>query len=152
MLTLRRRRSAFICGTLSGLFFLASVANVLAQTDWKKEWERTLQEAKKEGKIVVGIPARAELRKELEATFKPQFGIDMELLTARGPQNASRIASEYKAGVKYFDVFIGGSGTYESLVDDGMVEPLTPYLGGQPQDKTLPLFFYCRRRHRWLLV
>jgi hypothetical protein len=71
MLTLRRRRSAFICETLSGLFFLASVANVLAQTDWKKEWERTLQEAKKEGKIVVGIPARAELRKELEATFKP---------------------------------------------------------------------------------
>jgi iron(III) transport system substrate-binding protein len=124
MLTLRRRRSASICGTLSGLFFLASVANVLAQTDWKKEWERTLQEAKKEGKIVVGIPARAELRKELEATFKPQFGIDMELLTARGPQNASRIASEYKAGVKYFDVFMGGSGTYESLVDDGMVEPL----------------------------
>ena len=109
-------------------FYFASVMISLAQTDWKREWEKTLQEAKKEGKIVVGIPARAELRKELEAVFKPQFGIDMELLTARGPQNASRIASEYKAGVKYFDVFIGGSGTYESLVDDGMVEPLTPNL------------------------
>src|SRR5262245_58671697 len=52
----------------------------------------------------------------------------MELLTARGPQNASRIASEFKAGVKYFDAFIGGSGTYESLVYDGMVEPLLPNL------------------------
>ena len=60
-----------------------------AQFDWKKEWERSLQEAKKERVIVVGIPARAELRKELEAVFKPKFGIDMDLSTARGPQNAS---------------------------------------------------------------
>jgi hypothetical protein len=29
-------------------------AAVLAQ-DWKKDWERTLQEAKKEGKIVVAF-------------------------------------------------------------------------------------------------
>jgi iron(III) transport system substrate-binding protein len=100
------------------------VAPGLPQSDWKKEWESALQEGKREGKIVVGIPARAELRKQLELVFKPKFGIDMELLTARGPQNASRIAAEYKAGVKYFDTFIGGSGTFESLADSGMVEPL----------------------------
>jgi iron(III) transport system substrate-binding protein len=128
MLFFTLRRRYFVGLALAAFFFFASVIISVAQVDWKKEWEKTLQEAKKEGKIVVGIPARAELRKELEAVFKPQFGIDMELLTARGPQNASRIASEYKAGVKYFDVFIGGSGTYESLVDDGMVEPLTPNL------------------------
>jgi ABC-type Fe3+ transport system substrate-binding protein len=105
-----------------------SVGDALAQTDWRKDWERTLQEAKREGKIVAGIPARAELRKELEAVFKPKFGIDMDLSVARGPQNASRIAAEQKAGVKYFDVFIGGSGTFESLAEDGMVEPLMPNL------------------------
>ena len=66
--------------------------------------------------------------KRVGSSFKPQFGIDMELLTARGPQNASRIASEYQAGVKYFDAFIGGSGTYESLVYEGMVEALAPNL------------------------
>jgi ABC-type Fe3+ transport system substrate-binding protein len=113
---------------VSVLSFLVTVGDARAQTDWKKDWERTLQEAKKEGKIVVGIPARPELRKEFELVFKPKFGIDMELLPARGPQNASRIASEQKAGVKYFDVFIGGSGTYESLVEDGMAEPLPPNL------------------------
>src|SRR5947207_11096925 len=48
----------------------------------------------------------------------------MELSTARGPQNASKIAAEFTAGVKNFDVFIGGSGTYESLVEGGMTEPL----------------------------
>lgn len=69
--------------------FCLSASFVSAQTDWKKDWERTLQEAKKEGKIVVGIPARPELRKQVEAVFKPKFGIDMELMPARGPQNAT---------------------------------------------------------------
>jgi len=122
------KRCSLVWLALVAVFLFGSARDLIAQSDWKKEWERTLQEAKKEGTIVVGIPARAELRKELEAVFKPQFGIDMELLTARGPQNASRIASEFKAGVKYFDAFIGGSGTYESLVYDGMVEPLLPNL------------------------
>src|SRR5262245_62107443 len=123
-----RRRYGLVRLALAGLLLCGSTGDLIGQTDWKKEWERTLQEAKKEGTIVVGIPARAELRKELEAVFKPQFGIYTELLTARGPQNASRIASEFKAGVKYFDAFIGGSGTYESLVYDDMVEPLAPNL------------------------
>jgi iron(III) transport system substrate-binding protein len=115
-------------------FFLGLVGSLLAQADpsagaqtgWKKEWESSLEGAKREGKIVVGIPARAELRKQLEAVFKPKFGIDMELFPARGPQNASRIAAEYKAGVRYFDVFIGGSGTFESLAHSGIVEPFEP--------------------------
>jgi ABC-type Fe3+ transport system substrate-binding protein len=107
-----------------GLSFCTVVGTAQAQVEWKKEWEKSVREAKKEGMIVVGIPARAELRKELEAVFKPKFGIEMDLSTARGPQNASKIAAEFAAGVKNFDVFIGGSGTYESLVESGMTEPL----------------------------
>jgi iron(III) transport system substrate-binding protein len=118
---------------------LASVALVLGliavvhvqafgQSDWKKDWERTVQEAKKEAKLVVGIPARPELRKELEALFKAKFALDLESLPARGPQNASRIAAESAAGVKYFDVFLGGSGTYESLVEGGIAAPLAPMM------------------------
>jgi ABC-type Fe3+ transport system substrate-binding protein len=118
------KKSSFVAALLAISFLGASAGNLFAQTDWKKDWERALQEARKEGKIVVGIPARAELRKELELVFKPKFGVDMELLPARGPQNASRIAAEFKAGVKYFDVFIGGSGTFESIAEDGIVEPL----------------------------
>ena len=108
---------------LCNLLFWSTAGNAQGQGDWKKEWERTVQEAKKERMIVAGIPARPELRKQLEAIFNPKFGIDMDLSPARGPQNASKIAAEYNAGVKNFDVFIGGSGTYESLVEAGMVEP-----------------------------
>ena len=124
---LRSRRCSIWSGACV-LLLWGGVQNALGQSDWKKEWERSLQEAKREGEIVAGIPARPELRKQLELIFKPKFSIGMELLTARGPQNASRIASEYKAGVKNFDVFIGGSGTYESLAEEGMVEPFLPNL------------------------
>ncbi len=128
MISLAQKKTSFVWAILFGSIFLTSVGGALAQVDWKREWERSLQEAKREGKIVIGIPARAELRKQLEAVFKPKFGIDMELLTARGPQNASRIAAEYKAGVKYYDAFIGGSGTFESLAEAGMAEPLDALL------------------------
>ena len=86
-------REIFVAAALAALMFVVLDGNALAQTDWKKEWEKTLSEARKEGRIVVGIPARPELRKELELIFKPKFGIDMDLSVARGPQNASRIAS-----------------------------------------------------------
>src|SRR5258706_3031906 len=123
------RRANFLkCNLIACLLTSLLGTDVMAQSDWKSDWEKSLQAAKKEGKIVVGIPARPELRKQLEAVFQPKFGIEMELLPARGPQNASRIAAESAAGVKYFDVFIGGSGTYESLVEAGMVEPLLPLL------------------------
>src|SRR5687768_4902736 len=93
------KRRSWICSGVAALWLWGSV-EIAAGQDWKKDWEKSLQEGKREGAIVVGIPARPELRKQLELIFKPKFGIGMELMTARGPQNASRIASEYKAGVK----------------------------------------------------
>lgn len=128
MLCFLRENSCAARSMLIAAFFLGLAGEALAQLDWKKEWEKALQETKREGKLVVGIPARPELRKQLESVFQPKFGVEMDLLVARGPQNASRIAAEYKAGVKYFDVFIGGSGTYESLVADGIAEALEPNL------------------------
>ena len=95
-----------------------------AKGGWQGEWETTIQAARREGKAVLAIPASAELRRALEAAFKPRFDIELELLPGRGPQNASRIASEYKAGVRYFDALIVGSGTAEPLAHAGMLEPL----------------------------
>jgi len=120
-----RRRSPMLVTAVAVIVGL--LPQHVSAADWQAEWERTLAAAKKEGKVVVGIPARDELRKEMEVKFS-RFGIDMELFPARGPQNASRIASEYQAGVRYFDAFIGGSGTYESLVYAEMVEPFAPLM------------------------
>ena len=37
------------------------------------EWDKTVEAAKKEGKLVAGIPASAELRKSIAESFKSRF-------------------------------------------------------------------------------
>ncbi len=111
-------------------FFLSPhpVRGAQEKAAWQADFEKTLAAAKKEGKVVVAIPPSAELRKQLETVFKPKFGIDIELLPAPGPANASRIAAEQKAGVRYFDALIVGTGTAEPLAHEGMLESLEPYM------------------------
>jgi iron(III) transport system substrate-binding protein len=100
-----------------------------AKAPWQIEWDKTVEAAKKEGKVVAGVPASAELRKSLEETFAKRFpGVEIEVTTARGPTNASKIAAEHAAGVRYYDVLISGSLTPLSLLNAGILEPIEPLL------------------------
>ena len=111
---------------LIGLFLIATVAVVDAvyAADTQEEWKKIIEAAKKEGKVVVGGPPTAVLRKQFKETFESRFGIELELLSAQGAQNAQRAISEFKAGVNYFDVLHGGSGTLEPLKYENMLAPL----------------------------
>ena len=100
----------------------------LLAADWQTEWERTLAAAKKEGTLVVGIPASSELRKAIGTRFKERFGIDVELFPSRGPENVTRILNEYTAGVRYFDVFVSGGATPLSMVSAGAADDFQPYM------------------------
>ena len=100
----------------------------LLAADWQTEWERTLAAAKKEGTLVVGIPASSELRKAIATRFKDRFGIDVELFPSRGPENVTRILNEYTAGVRYFDVFVSGGATPLSMVSAGAADDFQPYM------------------------
>lgn len=92
------------------------------------EWNRSIEAAKKEGKIVAGGPPTAVLRKQYKDTFEQKFGIELELISAPGPQNAGKAAAEFKAGVRYFDVLHGGSGTLEPLMNENMLAPFADYM------------------------
>jgi ABC-type Fe3+ transport system substrate-binding protein len=110
-------------------FFLAEGELLAGEAKgaWQAEWEKTIEAAKKEGKLVAGIPASAELRKSVGDTFKTRFpGIELELTTSRGPTNASKIAAEHAAGVRYFDLLISGTYTPFSLLNAGILEPVEP--------------------------
>src|SRR6266550_4500436 len=96
---------------------------------WQIEWEKTIDAARKEGKVVAGVPASAALRKSLEESFAKRFpGVEIEVSTARGPTNASKIAAEHAAGVRYYDVLISGSLTPLSLLNAGVLEAIEPLL------------------------
>lgn len=101
-----------------------------ANPSWQAEWERLLEGAKKEGKVVVSVPASAELRKKMEETFQRRYpGVDLELLAARGASSVNRILEESKAGVHYFDLHIGGtSSIVTGLLAGNVLEPLPPWL------------------------
>ena len=74
-----------------------------------QEWDRLLEAAKREGKVTVSIPASAEMRKQLEETFKKRFGVEIEIFTARGSAAVRRMADEFNAGVRHFGLDVGGS-------------------------------------------
>lgn len=104
------------------------------------EWDKALEAAKAEGKIVLAIPPAPELRVALEPLLKQKFGFEAELVSAVGPKNASRIAAEKKAGVDFFDAIICGTGTAAGLTHDGMLEPMEP-LWILPEVKDAKLWF-----------
>ena len=84
--------------------------------------------AKKEGTVVVGIPASSELRTAISAKFKEKFGIPVELMSARGPENVTRIITEYNAGVRYFDILVAGGATPLSMVAAGAADDFQSYM------------------------
>src|SRR5262249_7056332 len=74
------------------------------------DWEKTVEAAKKEGKVVVSVPASAELRKGLEKNFKQRFGIDAELNVGRSTSIVGNIQQEARSGVAEFGSHMGGGG------------------------------------------
>ncbi|MET0503542.1 MAG: extracellular solute-binding protein [Candidatus Binatia bacterium] len=96
--------------------------------DVQEEWKKIVEAAKKEAKVVAGGPPTAVLRRQYKDTFEQKFGMEMELISAPGPQNAGKAAAEFKAGVRYFDVLHGGSGTLEPLMNENMLAPFADYM------------------------
>src|SRR3954470_24857747 len=89
------------------------------------EWERTIELAKKEGNVVISIPASNEIRLAVEEGFKKRHGIHVESVPARGTTVTRRIVDETKAGISYFDVHIGGSESIVTgLLPENVLEPV----------------------------
>ena len=122
---LQSNRLLAACVVLAALFV---IANAVHAAEAPEDWKKVLEAAKREGKVVVGGPPTSVLRQKFKETFEKRFGIELEILSAPGPQNASRAISEFKAGVKYFDVLHGGSGTLEPLMRENMLAPFMDFV------------------------
>src|SRR5437899_12337000 len=107
-----------------GICLFVSGAARGAEAKRPPEWERTLEAAKKEGKIVLAIPPANELRREMENVMKQKFGFETELITNPGQRNASQIAAERKDGVSYYHALIVGTHTAVTIAKAGMLGPI----------------------------
>jgi iron(III) transport system substrate-binding protein len=118
---------------LVGLIAAAILFLVFSPKSWgasQDEWKEVVEAAKKEAKVVVSIPASSELRQQMEKSFEKQFpGIDLELFPSSASKMLRRISDEFQAGVRYFDVHIGGAGSMiTGFVGGHIVDPIKPNL------------------------
>jgi iron(III) transport system substrate-binding protein len=111
------------------LIFAPAVYSQQSKATGFAEWDKLVDAAKKEGKVTVSLPASAELKRQVEDQFKKRYGIDVEVFTARGSAGVRRMADEFKAGVRHFDLHIGGSSSIVSgMLDEGILDPVEPWL------------------------
>jgi iron(III) transport system substrate-binding protein len=114
-----------LCGVLVVVPSVYSQQGKPGSTDWHK----LVDAAKKEGKVTLSLPASAELKKQIEEQFKKRYGIEVETFTSRGSAGVRRMADEFKAGVRHFDLHIGGSSSIVSgMLDEGILDPIEPWM------------------------
>lgn len=115
--------SVILCSALVGVSSLQAAEAKSAAAGW----EKTVEAARKEGKVIVSIPAGAELRKGIEKNFQQRFGIEAELNVGRASSIVGKIQQESKSGVAGFDVHMGGSESLVTgLLSQGILTPLQP--------------------------
>ncbi len=126
---MRELRSLLLAGSLA--FGLA----LLTDSAWSQgsdgssvtEWNKTLEAARKEGRVVVSVPASAELKKQIEKAFNRRFGIETQLMAGRAAAIVEKIKEESKSGVHDFDLHMGGSESMVTgLLSEGTLAPFEP--------------------------
>ena len=93
------------------------------------EWDKLVEAAKKEGKVVVSLPASNELRAAIERLFEKRYGVDVEPVVGRAATVVRKMIDEAKAGVRYTDLHMGGSESIVTgMLPEGITDALEPYM------------------------
>lgn len=114
------------------LWLLFSFLNLLpasllyAQTDWKKEWEETVEGAKREGQVNIYISGYTPVTQSFQQDY-PQ--IKVSVVTAPGAQLTARELAERRAGKYLVDIHSGGAnGSFNVLYKAKALDPIKPTL------------------------
>jgi iron(III) transport system substrate-binding protein len=130
-------------GMLATAAIILSLATpAMAQVD--TEWQKVVDAAKKEGRIVlytaaIGVP----FHREVARSFEAKYGIRVEILEARASEVRERVRIEQAAGRFLGDVHHNGSTTTWLMEQDGAFQPH----GGVPNAKNLIPPFEATARH-----
>ncbi len=114
---------------LIGVFTLAVQAPAAVKGGWEADWEKTLDAAKKEGKVHIYSVASSAVRVALSKAFAAKYGITLEFVTARGSELVEKLSAERRANIYLADLYIGGSTTPTTeFKPKGFLDPLKPLL------------------------
>jgi ABC-type Fe3+ transport system substrate-binding protein len=123
-----KRTVAALALMLACAWFHPASVDAQSATAKSTDWEKIVEAAKKEGKVVASIPPSPELRKGMEIAFTRRYGIGVEFVPARGGAIVQRMVSEAKSGVQYFDLHIGGTESIVSaMLPEHVLDTVEPY-------------------------
>ena len=91
------------------LFLLAPSFLTLAAEDWKREWEKTIEAAKREREVVIYGPHNPMYRPLWETFQKSYPGVKINFLPGKGSEHTQRVLAERRAGKYIADLVMGGS-------------------------------------------
>lgn len=84
------------------------IANTVPRVEWEQKWEAALAGAKKEGDLMVYSTLAGDFIRQLGAAFKNKYGINVDVISTRGPDLLQRMLVEHSAGLSIVDVVIAG--------------------------------------------
>ncbi len=121
----------FIVALAAGLVFFSPLSSSAASspnpatkaaskkapaTSWETEWNRTVEAARKEGKVVIYSTPSGDVIRSVASAFEKRFGIKVEWVNGRGEELAQRMLVEKTAGIKTHDVIISGGTTTQTVM------------------------------------
>lgn len=100
-----------------------------ASTKETGDWNKVLEAAKKEGKLVMSGDPSEEWRKSLVDMFMQEYpAIKIEYLGMNGRDFSPRIRRERELGQKLWDLLSGGTSTALDVKKEGITVPIRPLL------------------------
>lgn len=104
----------------------AEIAQLSAGQAWELDWNKSVVQAKKEGKVLVY--ATSQVRDAFNP-FRDKYGIDVEVVVGRGSEISTRLITERRAGLYLVDVYQGGATTLITAIKPaGTVDSLDKIL------------------------
>ncbi len=90
---------------------LAAPAAQKAKAGWEAEWNKTVEAAKKEGKVLIYSTPGGDVIRAIAGAFEKKYGIKVDWVNGRGEQLTQRMQQEKVAGIKAVDVVMSGDAT-----------------------------------------
>ena len=132
-------------------FFLTLVLglfeSVLAQTEWKTEWDKTVRAAEAEGQFTL-YGCCYDFERILEGFRKKIPKIKVTTVVAAGSQLSNRILAERRAEKYIPDVFSGGANTNHDVLYKGRA--LDPIASALILPEVLDISKWYEREHRYI--
>ncbi len=82
-----------------------------AKSTWEAEWNRVVEAAKKEGKVMIFSTPSGDVIRDLASAFEKKYGIKVEWVNGRGEELTQRMQTEKTAGIRTVDVVMSGDAT-----------------------------------------